>query len=261
MVTVFAPLSEVTPAEFRRVTEVTYLGTVHGTMAALRRMRTRDRGVIVQVGSALAYRSIPLQSSYSGAKAAIRGFTDSVRCELLHERSKVKLTMVHLPALNTPQFVLARNRLRREPQPLPPIYQPEVAAEAIAWATAHPRREVLVGGPTMLAVVGAKLAASVGDLYLARTGTRHSRPTCRRIRIARTISSRSCPGIAVPTGPSTTARSRGAYSSPSSGAETGSSRRPPSERCSRRGAGRRAAGRVRPDRGTTRWSGTAGPWP
>jgi short-subunit dehydrogenase len=170
MVTVFAPLSEVTPAEFRRVTEVTYLGTVHGTMAALRRMRTRDRGVIVQVGSALAYRSIPLQSSYSGAKAAIRGFTDSVRCELLHERSKVKLTMVHLPALNTPQFVLARNRLRREPQPLPPIYQPEVAAEAIAWAAAHPRREVLVGGPTMLAVIGAKLAASVGDLYLARTG-------------------------------------------------------------------------------------------
>jgi NAD(P)-dependent dehydrogenase (short-subunit alcohol dehydrogenase family) len=170
MATVFAPFSEVTAEEFRRATEVTYLGTVHGTMAALRRMRARNRGVIVQVGSALAYRSIPLQAAYCGAKAAIRGFTDSVRCELLHDRSRVRLTMVQLPALNTPQFELARNKLPRQPQPVPPIYQPEVAAEAIVWASSGRRREVLVGAPTVLVVAGAKLAPSIGDIYVARTG-------------------------------------------------------------------------------------------
>jgi NAD(P)-dependent dehydrogenase (short-subunit alcohol dehydrogenase family) len=170
MATVFSPVAEITADEFRRATEVTYLGTVHGTMVALRRMRPRDSGVIVQVGSALAYRSIPLQAPYCGAKAAIRGFTDSLRCELLHERSKVRLTMVHLPALNTPQFGLARSRLPRHPQPVPPIYQPELAAESIVWASSHRRREVLVGGPTVIAVLGAKLAAGVGDAYLARNG-------------------------------------------------------------------------------------------
>jgi NAD(P)-dependent dehydrogenase (short-subunit alcohol dehydrogenase family) len=170
MATVFSPVAEVTPDEFRRATEVTYLGTVHGTMAALRAMRPRNRGTIVQVGSALAYRSIPLQAPYCGAKAAIRGFTDSLRCELHHDQSRIHLTMVHLPALNTPQFELARSRLPRHPQPVPPIYQPELAAEAIVWAASHRRREVFVGGPTVLAILGSKVAPALGDLYLARTG-------------------------------------------------------------------------------------------
>jgi NAD(P)-dependent dehydrogenase (short-subunit alcohol dehydrogenase family) len=170
MATVFSPVAEITPDEFRRATEVTYLGTVHGTMAALRSMRPRNRGTIVQVGSALAYRSIPLQAPYCGAKAAIRGFTDSLRCELLHERSHIHLTMVHLPALNTPQFELARSRLPRRPRPVPPIYQPELAAEAIVWAASHRRREVFVGGPTVLAVLGSKVAPGLGDLFLATTG-------------------------------------------------------------------------------------------
>ena len=170
MATVFSPVAEITPDEFRRATEVTYLGTVHGTMAALRCMRPRNRGTIVQVGSALAYRSIPLQAPYCGAKAAIRGFTDSLRCELLHERSHIHLTMVHLPALNTPQFELARSRLRRRPRPVPPVYQPELAAEAIVWAASQQRREVFVGGPTVLAVLGSKVAPGLGDLFLATTG-------------------------------------------------------------------------------------------
>jgi NADP-dependent 3-hydroxy acid dehydrogenase YdfG len=169
MATVFSPFVDVNADEFRRATEVTYLGTVHGTMAALRRMRERDRGTIVQVGSALAYRSIPLQAPYCGAKAAIRGFTDSVRCELLHDRSRVRITMVQLPALNTPQFEVARTKLPRHPRPVAPIYQPEVAAEAIVWAAGNRRREVRVGGSTTAAVLGNKIAPWLGDLYLAKT--------------------------------------------------------------------------------------------
>lgn len=172
MVTVYAPFMEVTPAEFRRVTEVTYLGYVHGTLAALRRMRPRNRGSIVQVGSALAYRSIPLQSAYCGAKHAILGFTESVRTELLHDRSRVHVTLVHLPAVNTPQFDWARSRLPNKLQPVPPIYQPEVPAEAIYWAAHHRRREIFVGASTTLAIEGNKLAPGLADRYLGRTGYR-----------------------------------------------------------------------------------------
>jgi NAD(P)-dependent dehydrogenase (short-subunit alcohol dehydrogenase family) len=162
------------PAEdFRRVTEVTYLGYVHGTRAALRRMLPRDRGVIVQVGSALAYRGIPLQSAYCGAKHAIQGFTESVRCELMHDKAHVYLTMVQLPAVNTPQFGWARSRMPRHPQPVPPIYQPEVAAEAVLHAADHPRRrEYWVGGSTVATLLANKVAAGLLDRYLARTGYR-----------------------------------------------------------------------------------------
>jgi short-subunit dehydrogenase len=172
MVTVFAPLSEMTAEAFRRVTEVTYLGFVHGTMAALRHMRNADHGCIVQVGSALAYRSIPLQSAYCGAKHAIRGFTDSVRCELLHDRSKVRLTMVQMPALNTPQFDWAESAMDGAPRPVAPIYSPEAAARAIVWAAAHPRREVYVGRMTVLSVVANKFFPGLLDRYLGRTGYR-----------------------------------------------------------------------------------------
>lgn len=167
MTTVFAPLREITAEEFKRATEVTYLGTVYGTMAALRRMMPRDRGTIVQVGSALAYRSIPLQAPYCGAKHAIRGFTDSLRSELIHDHSNVHLTMVQLPAMNTPQFSWCRTRLPRHPQPVPPIYQPEVAAQAIVWASKHRRREVNVGSSTDKAIWGNKLAPGALDAYLA----------------------------------------------------------------------------------------------
>jgi NAD(P)-dependent dehydrogenase (short-subunit alcohol dehydrogenase family) len=169
MTTVFAPFKDITADEFKRATEVTYLGAVYGTMAALKRMLPRNYGCIVQVGSALAYRSIPLQAPYCGAKHAIRGFTDSVRCELLHDRSKVHITMVHLPGLNTPQFSWCKTRLPRHPQPVPPIFEPEVAAEAIVWAAHHKRREVLVGGSTVEAVEGNKVAPGILDRYLART--------------------------------------------------------------------------------------------
>ena len=169
MVTVFAPFDQIEPDEFRRVTEVTYLGFVYGTMAALKRMKPRDRGTIVQVGSALAYRGIPLQSAYCGAKHAIQGFNESLRCELLHDGSNVRLTMVQLPALNTPQFDHCRSRMPRKPQPVPPIFQPELAAEAILWASKHARREVYVGGPTVEAIVGDKLASGLADRYLAKT--------------------------------------------------------------------------------------------
>ncbi len=145
MTTIFAPFHEITAAEFKRATEVTYLGCVYGTMSALKRMRTRNRGTIVQVGSALAYRSIPLQSPYCGAKHAIVGFTDSIRSELIHQQSNIHITVVHLPAMNTPQFSWCRTRLPRHPQPVPPIFQPEVAARAIVWASSHRRREVYVG--------------------------------------------------------------------------------------------------------------------
>jgi NAD(P)-dependent dehydrogenase (short-subunit alcohol dehydrogenase family) len=170
MVSVFSPIKEMTAAEFRRVTEVTYLGYVHGTLAALHRMLPRDRGVIVQVGSALAYRGIPLQAAYCGAKHAIQGFTDSLRCELLHDRSRVRVVEVQMPALNTPQFGWVKSRLPRTPQPVPPIYQPEIAARAIVWAAAHERAELYVGWPTVLAIVGNKVAPRVADRYLARTG-------------------------------------------------------------------------------------------
>ena len=170
MATVYAPVTETTPEEFRRATEVTYLGSVWGTMAALRRMLPRDHGTIVQVGSALAYRGIPLQAAYCGAKHALQGFLESLRTELLHEGSGVRVTMVQLPALNTPQFSWARTKLDRKPQPVPPIFQPEVAAEAIVWAAHHPRRELNVGWPSVKTVVGSKIAPGIADRYLARTG-------------------------------------------------------------------------------------------
>lgn len=170
MTSVFSPIKEMTAAEFERVTQVTYLGCVHGTLAALKRMLPRDRGVIVQVGSALAYRSIPLQAAYCASKHAIVGFTESLRCELLHDKSNVKTSVVHMPALNTPQFGWVRTRLPRNPQPVPPIFQPEVAARAIVHAAEHPRREMWVGFPTMKAIVGEKFIAGLLDRYLARTG-------------------------------------------------------------------------------------------
>lgn len=169
MVSVFSPVKEMTAEEFTRVTEVTYLGAVYGTLAALRRMLPRDHGCIVQVGSALAYRSIPLQSAYSGAKHAIQGFTQSVRCELLHDKSNVRITMVQLPAMNTPQFSWVKSRLPRKPQPVPPIYQPEIAANAIVYAAHHDRREIQVGLPTVVAIEGNKIIPGMMDQYLART--------------------------------------------------------------------------------------------
>lgn len=170
MVTVFGPLHAMTPAEFWRATEVTYLGTVHGTMAALKRMRARDRGIIVQVGSALAYRSVPLQAPYCGAKAAIRGFTDSLRCELLHEGSRVRLTMVQLSAFNTPQFDWAHCLMDHAPRPLPPIFEPEVAAGAIVWASQRARREVWVGWPAVKAILGNRVIPGLLDRMMAKSG-------------------------------------------------------------------------------------------
>jgi len=170
MVSVFSPVHELTASDVHRVTEVTYLGVVYGTLAALKRMLPRDRGSIVQVGSALAYRGIPLQAAYCGAKHAIQGFTESLRCELLHDGSRVHVSMVHLPAMNTPQFDWVKSRLPREPQPVPPIYQPEIAADAIVWAASHRRREISVGGPTLGAIWVNKIASGLLDRYLARTG-------------------------------------------------------------------------------------------
>src|SRR3954468_3605641 len=169
MVAVLGFVADTSPEEFRRVTEVNYLGYVHGTLAALGRMRPRASGVIVQVGSALAYRAIPLQATYCATKFAIRGFTDSLRTELLHEGSGVKLTMVQLPGLNTPQFDQVRNLTTRRPRPVAPIFQPEVAADAIVWAAEHPRREVWVGGNTAVIIAANKLLPGLGDRYLART--------------------------------------------------------------------------------------------
>ena len=170
MATVFGPVSKLTPEEFRRGTEVTYLGQVHGTMAALKRMRARNRGTIVNVGSALSYRAIPLQSIYCAAKYAVRGFTDSLRSELLHDGVAVHLTMVHLAAMNTPQFDWALNKMRYRPQPVPPIFAPEVAARAILFAATHRRREVWVGFPTVKAILAGRLAPWLIDRYLARAG-------------------------------------------------------------------------------------------
>jgi short-subunit dehydrogenase len=170
MLTVVSPVAELLAAEIKRVTEVTYLGTVHGTLCALRRMRQRNRGAIVQVGSALAYRAIPLQAPYCGAKFAIRGFTDALRSELLHERSRIRLTMVQLPALNTPQFDWCKTRMPNAPQPVAPIFQPEVAARAIVWAARHQRRELFVGGSTLKAVVANAFAPGLVDRLLAWMG-------------------------------------------------------------------------------------------
>jgi NAD(P)-dependent dehydrogenase (short-subunit alcohol dehydrogenase family) len=170
MTTVFAPFMEIEPDEFRRVTEVTYLGVVWGTRVALKRMLPRDRGSIVLVGSALAYRGIPLQSAYCGSKHAIKGFFESVRSELLHEDSKVKLSLVELPALNTPQFDHCRTRMPKQPQPVPPIYQPEVAADAIALAARTGERELYVGAPTWKTIWGERLAPGFADRYLAKNG-------------------------------------------------------------------------------------------
>jgi NAD(P)-dependent dehydrogenase (short-subunit alcohol dehydrogenase family) len=168
---VFAPFAEITPEEFRRVTEVTYLGFVHGTMVALARMRPRDHGVIVQVGSALGARSIPLQSAYCGGKHAINGFTESLRCELRHDKSNVHVTVVQMPAVNTPQFSWVRSRLPRHPQPVPPIYQPEVAARGIVYAAGHPRRkQYFVGASTTATILANRVAPALLDRYLARTG-------------------------------------------------------------------------------------------
>jgi NAD(P)-dependent dehydrogenase (short-subunit alcohol dehydrogenase family)/uncharacterized membrane protein len=170
MVSVFSPVREMRPEEYRRVTEVSYLGYVHGTLAALGRMLPRDRGVIVQVGSALAYRGIPLQSAYCAAKHAIEGFCDSLWAELIHDGSHVRLSMVQMPAVNTPQFDWVKSRLPNRPQPVPPIFQPEVAAEAIVYAAEHPRRELFVGRSTDLAVYADRVVPGVLDWYLGRTG-------------------------------------------------------------------------------------------
>jgi short-subunit dehydrogenase len=166
--TVFARVLDMTAEEYRQVTAVTYLGVVHGTMAALARMQSRDRGIIIQTGSALAYRSIPLQSAYCAAKAAIRGFTDALRCELIHDRSSVRLTMVQLSAFNTPQFDWARSKLSRRLQPVPPIFQPEIAAAAIVRAATHRSREVWVGWPAVKAILSARLCPGLGDRLAAR---------------------------------------------------------------------------------------------
>lgn len=170
MTSVFSPVREMTPADFKRVTDVTYLGYVYGTLAALKRMLPRDRGTIVLVGSALAYRGIPLQSAYCAAKHAIQGFFDSLRTELLHDRSSVRLSMVQLPAINTPQFSWVKSRLPNSPQPVPPILQPEVAADAILFAADSGRREIWLGWPTVKAIVGNRVAPWYADRYLASNG-------------------------------------------------------------------------------------------
>ncbi len=170
MVSVFAPVRDTRPEEYRRVLEVDYLGYVHGTLAALRHMLPRDRGHVIQIGSALVYRSIPLQSAYCASKAAIRGFTDSLRCELHHDRSHVKISMVQLPAVNTPQFDVVRSRLPNRPQPVPPIYQPEVIARAVLHVADHPVRELWVGWSAVKAILAQRLVPGLLDRYLGRTG-------------------------------------------------------------------------------------------
>ena len=170
MVSVFSPVVEMNPEEYRRVTEVSYLGYVYGTLAALRYMVPADDGVVIQIGSALVYRSIPLQSAYCASKAAIRGFTDSLRCELFHDRSRVKVCMLQLPAVNTPQFDVVRTRLPRHPQPVPPIFQPEVIARAALHLAEHPRRELWVGWSAAKAIFAQKFIGGLLDRYLARKG-------------------------------------------------------------------------------------------
>lgn len=172
MVSVFSPVKEMKPGEYRRVTEVNYLGFVHGTLAALKHMLPRDEGHVIQIGSALVYRSIPLQSAYCASKAAIRGFTDSLRCELIHDRSHVKVSMLQLPAVNTPQFDVVRSRLPHHPQPVPPIYQPEVIARAALHVALHPRRELWIGWSAVEAILGQRIIPGLLDRYLGRTGYR-----------------------------------------------------------------------------------------
>jgi len=169
MNSVFSPIKEMQPDEYKRVTEVTYLGQVYGTLSALKRMLPRNKGVIILVGSALAYRGIPLQSAYCGSKHAIQGFFDSLRAELIHDKTNVRATMVQLPAMNTTQFGFVKSRLPNKPKPMGKIFQPEVAAKAIVYAAENDRREVYVGYPTVQAIVGDKLAPEVGDWYLAKT--------------------------------------------------------------------------------------------
>ena len=170
MVSVFSPVKEMLPEEYKRVTEVTYLGFVYGTLAALKKMLPRDKGVIVQVGSALAYRGIPLQSAYCASKHAIQGFMDSLCAELIHDKSNVRVSMVQMPAMNTTQFSWVKSRLPKEPQPVPPIYQPEIGAEAVYFLARHDRREMYVGYPTVEAIIGDKIAPSLGDWYLGKSG-------------------------------------------------------------------------------------------
>jgi NAD(P)-dependent dehydrogenase (short-subunit alcohol dehydrogenase family) len=170
MASVFSPVKEMKPEEYKRVTEVAYLGYVYGTLAALHRMLPRDRGRIIQIGSALAYRGIPLQSAYCGAKHAIQGFTESLRCELLHDKSNVKITMVQLPAVNTPQFEWVKSRLPRKAQPVPPIYQPEVIADGVTYVVDHYRRQLFIGLSTVITIQANKLVPGVGDRYLGKTG-------------------------------------------------------------------------------------------
>ena len=170
MLTVYSPVAQMSAEEYRRVTEVTYLGTVHGTCAALRHMRPRNRGCIVQVGSALAYRAIPLQSAYCAAKAAVMGFTDALRVELKAEKSAIHVTTVHLSAFNTPQFDWARSHMPMRARPVAPVFQPELAARAIVWASQQRRREVLVGFPALKTIWGNKLAPWFADWVLSRQG-------------------------------------------------------------------------------------------
>jgi short-subunit dehydrogenase len=170
MATVFAPVSKLTPEEVARSTAVTYLGQVHGMMSALKRMRQRNSGSIVNVGSALGYRSVPLQSVYCGAKFAIRGFTDSLRSEILHDKLDIALSMVDLPAVNTPQFDWALNKMGKRAQPVPPIYQPEIPARAIYFAAFHPRRQTWIGFPTVKAILANRIAPGLLDRYLAKSG-------------------------------------------------------------------------------------------
>ena len=170
MASVFSPVKEMQPEEYKRVTEVAYLGYVYGTLAALRRMLPRDKGRIIQIGSALAYRGIPLQSAYCGAKHAIQGFTESLRCELLHDHSNVKITMVQLPAVNTPQFGWVKSRLPHKAQPVPPIYQPEVIADGVTYVVDHYRRQLFIGLSTVIVIQANKLVPGFGDRYLGKTG-------------------------------------------------------------------------------------------
>ncbi len=172
MVSVFSPVKEMTPDDYKRVTDVLYLGFVHGTLAALKRMLPRDKGTIIQIGSALSYRSIPLQSAYCAAKHAINGFTDSLRCELSHDKSNVKVTVVQMPAMNTTQFDWVKNRMPHNTQPVPPIFEPEVAAQVVVAAAyaKSPRREYWVGTPTVEAILGQKIIPGILDWYLGKTG-------------------------------------------------------------------------------------------
>lgn len=170
MASILSPVKHMLPAEYQRVTDVTYLGYVYGTLAALKRMLPRDRGVIIQVGSALAFRSIPLQSAYCGAKHAIKGFTESLRSELIHDGSRVRVTNIQLPAVNTPQFSWIKTRLPKHPQPVPPIYQPEVIGRAIVWASCHCRRDLCVGWSAFKAILGEKVIPGLLDRYLAHIG-------------------------------------------------------------------------------------------